>query len=338
MITSLYPLPGSKRKAKYSVLSPNGQKQICEPFMGGAARSLALQLPASLGEVNRSGREIALTSASTRKTASYIKGYNLARAEFFAGVDIDRLLSYSDCKQPMKLIRAEIPAIANELDARWRQLCDRLFAAVEAGNPMAGLYSFCGRACFGNVMRLNPKGDAYNMSWHVDKLKNAIAFNPNDWCSQLRHQEWDPRVENSWQSAILAVKRPKDCYLLLDPPYIEGEGDRKMTPCYPGHRVTGVGRDDTYFLAVDPLKLALQRGFPLIHLTNYYSARLDGAVTQMAHDAGYLCDRVTIGVCGALGNSSGRFKHGDRRDTRPRPVECLWIFKPFEQLNLFGGF
>jgi len=91
----------------------------------------------------------------------------------------------------------------------------------------------------------------------------------------------------------------------------------------------------TYALAVEPLKVALNRRFPLIHLTNYYSAKLDAEVTQMAHDAGYTCNRQAIGVCGAMGNSNGRKIHGDRADTRPRPVEYLWEFQPFSQLSLF---
>ena len=335
---SLYPLPGGKGgKSKYAMLRPlPTQTEICEPFMGAAGVSVGIGLPTILGEINVSQRAIATVPSCFWKSRRYATDYRAAQSEFLAGVDLVKLFSYIGQEKSQTTLREQDPGIYDLLTDRWHALTSRLFALVSADEPEPGLYSFCQRSCFGNVMRLNPKGTAFNVSWHVDKLLNAVRFDPNHWAEWLYSRQWNPRVYSSWQGAISAVKRPNGCYLLLDPPYIEDEDDRKMTSAYVNHRVTtDDGRAYTYALAVEPLKVALNRGFPLIHLTNYYSAKLDSEVTQMAHDAGYICNRQAIGVCGAMGNSNGRKIHGDRVDSRPRPVEYCWEFQPFNQLNLF---
>ena len=334
---SLYPLPGGKNKSKYTMLKPlPSQVEICEPFMGAAGVSVGIGLPSTLGEINISQRAIATVPSCFWQSRRYVADYHAAQSEFLSGVDLDRLFSYIGQKKSQTVLREQDTGIYDLLNDRWHGLTSRLFAAVSADEPEPGLYSFCQRSCFGNVMRLNPKGTAYNVSWHVDKLLNAVRFDPNHWAEWLYSRRWNPRVYSTWQDAIAAVKRPDKCYLLLDPPYIEDTADRKMSSAYPGHKVTTQdGRAMTYALAVDPLKIALNRGFPLIHLTNYYSAKLDAEMTGLAHDAGYICNRQAIGVCGAMGNSNGRKIHGDLADTRPRPVEYLWTFQPFSQLSLF---
>ena len=333
---SLYPLPGGKNKSKYIMLKPLiTQTEICEPFMGAAGVSVGIGLPSTLGEINISQRAIAAVPSCFWQSRRYVADYHAAQSEFLAGVDLDRLFSYVGQKKSQTVLREQDAGIYDLLNDRWHSLTSRLFAAVSADEPEPGLYSFCQRSCFGNVMRLNPRGTAYNAPWHVDKLLNAVRFDPSHWAEWFYSRRWNPRVYSTWQDAIAAVKCPDRCYLLLDPPYIEDTNDRKMTPCYPGHKVTTQdGRAMTYALAVDPLRVALNKGFPLIHLTNYYSAKLDTEVTALAHDAGYICNRQAIGVCGALGNSNGRKIHGDRADTRPRPVEYLWTFQPFNQLSL----
>ncbi len=306
--------------------------------MGGAGISIREGLKPVLGEINISQRVISQVPMSRRAIAQYVADYNAKRAEFLADIDLDELLKYAhkDVKQQQKVLRAETPGIASKLDERWHTLTDYLFREIEAGEPQPGVYSFVQRVTFGNAVRLTPTGDAFNMAWHIGKLKQAIQFDPHAWCDELVAMKWRPEVYPCWQDAIAAIRNPAKCYLLLDPPYIEGDGDRKMTPCYKDHKVTtDDGRAGTYALAIEPLKVGLSRGFPLIHLTNYYSQRLDNDVTQMAIDAGYLCDRQMLGICGALGNSNGRLEHGGRVDDRPQPIECLWTFTPPKQISLF---
>ena len=337
-VESLFPIPGSKRGKKYAMLRPAPwQTQSCEPFMGGAAKSLEFGLKASLAEINPPQRKLARIPANTKAIAEYTRFYRQIAADFVAGIDVDQLMSYVNREQSMKALRAEIPHIAAILDERWQPLKTRLFDEVKADTDWtAAPYSFCQRACFGNVMRLNPLGTHYNVTWYVGKLANALRFDPETWCESLRSRRWNPTVFNNWEGAIAAVKSPYQTWLLLDPPYIEADGDRKMTPCYPGHFVTTAdGRDATYRLAIEPLRFGLRRGFPLIHLCNYYSTKLDADVTAMAYESGYLCDRTMVGVCGSLGNSAGRYKHGQRVDSRPKPIECIWTFRPFEQLKLW---
>jgi site-specific DNA-adenine methylase len=337
-IESLFPIPGSKRGSKYATLRPAPrQSAICEPFMGGAAKSLEFGfLSPYLAEINPPQRKIARVPSSKKAITDYVKLYRQIASDFVDGIDVDQLLSYVKREQSMKALRAEIPGVAAVLDERWLPMKKRLFESVQADtDDQAAPYSFMQRSCFGNVMRLNPKGTHYNVTWHVGKLSNALRFDPEAWCESLRSRQWNPKVFSNWEGAIAAVKSPYITWLLLDPPYIEADGDRKMTPCYPGHVVTTEeGREATYRLATEPLRMGLRRGFPLIHLCNYYSAKLDLEVTEMAYEYGYLCDRQMIGICQALGNSAGRYKHGGRVDARQKPTECIWTFRPFAQLNL----
>jgi len=337
-ITSLYPIPGSKRGAKYAMLKPLlSQSQICEPFAGGAAKSLQLGLRSNLGEINISQAALAQVPTSKKTITNYIKDYEGIRSCFLEGIDLDALLRYADAdvKQQQKALKEDCPKVVELLTQRWKSITLNLFESINSGDPSSGIYSFCQRACFGNVMRLSPSASGFNVSWHVSKLKNAIAFSPHDWCEGLKAQHWNPQVLTSWERAINSVINPQKCYLLLDPPYVEAEGDKKMTPCYLGHKVTGDGRAQTYALSIEPLREGLRRGFPWIQLTNYYSPQLDNEVTQLAIDNGYLCNRTMLGKCGALGNSNGRFKHGGRVDQRPEPIECAWSFQPWQQIELF---
>lgn len=327
-LRSLFPIPGSKRFEKYNFLQPLAhQKTICEPFMGGAATSLRTGLQPILGEINPSLRQIAETPTTGLFSNLFIEGYEFYASWFTEGIDLGKLLSYTELKQSQKQVNAEIPGIYAELTTRWGSLTAMLFREMQVGSLQTGCYAFCQRTCFGNAMRLNPSGDAFNVSWHVNKLKSALNFNPQQWCDQLNAQGWNPIVCDDWQSAIEAVRCVEDTYLLLDPPYIEADGDRKMTPCYPGHVVTGDGRESTYSLAIEPLKLAMQKGFLKIDLSNYYSDRLDKDVFYLAEEYEYSIKRTEVGECGALGNSNGRLKHGKRRDTRPKPIEYVWTLE-----------
>jgi hypothetical protein len=339
--TALFPLPGSKfgsavnRKKFLPLLRPlPHQTQVAEPFMGAAGLSIEYShLRSTLGDINISQRAIALAPTDFWLARQYERDYTQARDEALKGIDLDDLFAFVGRKTSQTVLKEERIDIYKKLNDQWDVLFDRLYHGIAAGDPMPGLYSFMQRGAFGNVMRMNPNGTAYNVDPHVDKLSGAFKFNPEEWVAWLQSKNWSPRVCGSWQAAIERIKRPENCYLLLDPPYIEDTASRKMTPCYQNHRVTtDEGRAYTYSLAIDPIEIALNKGFPLIHFTNYYSAQLDADVTALAHAADYICDRVTIGICGAMGNSAGRHKHGDRADTRPRPVECLWILRRAEQL------
>jgi hypothetical protein len=194
------------------------------------------------------------------------------------------------------------------------------------GNPkLAGYYAFCLRACFGNVMRLNPKGTHFNVKWHVDKLNQACLYNPQQWIDGLASMRWDPIVLPSWESAIAAVDNPEKTFLLLDPPYTCDHKTEKMTPCYSHHKITTQdGNNETFRLAIDSLKAGLERGFSSIAVCNYFVPRLDAEVCQLASDADYSCTPFLMGECNALGNSNGRRKYGNRVDGRARPVEVIY--------------
>jgi hypothetical protein len=330
---ALYPIPGGKWRSKYSFLAPaQGQRQMCEPFMGAASQNLRWGLPGILGEIDPCKRAIALTPSNRRASEEYVRDYRSIAADFVHGIDLDSLLAYTKQKQAMKVLKAADGATYRKLSVRWHELTRWLYSDIASGEFSAGHYSFVQRAAFGNALRLAPSQKAFNMAWHIDKLKAALNFNPEQWCGSLK--DFRPTITPDWYSAITAVRHPQKCWLMLDPPYIEADGDRKMTPCYIGHKVTGDGREETYRLAVEPLREGLSRGFPHVHLFNYYSSELDADVTRLAYELGYLCDRRMLGKCSALGNSNGRLVHGERVDKRPAPIECVWVFRPFEQLTL----
>ncbi len=328
MISSLLSIPGSKRKSKYNFLKPLPfQNSICEPFMGGAAKSLQTSLRPILGESNAALREIALASTSKERSEAFKRGYGSALLYITEDIDIQTILKYADVKQSMKQLRLLEPALADAMDVRWRYLTESLFESIGRNEPNAGLYYFCQKTCFGNVMRLNPKQTAFNVSWHVDKLRQALKFDFEQYIYDLQLHQWNPEIYSSFEQAIEAVENPADTWLLLDPPYIEQEGDRKMTPCYINHRVTTDAREQTFALSVDSLELGCKRDFPKIELCNYYSDRLNSEVFRLADQYGYSVEITTVGVCGALGNSGGRLIHGERRDLRERPVEVVWTLK-----------
>lgn len=327
-ITSLIPIPGSKRAKKYDFLQPLPfQKTICTPFMGGAAKELKTCLRAIVGESNAALRDIAQAPKYESSIINFVREYQSALAYMVEDFPIDKILPYASVKQSQKQLRKYEPELAEILDFRWKTLCEKLWNSLENGESCAGLYMFCVRACFGNVMRMNPKQTAFNVSWHVDKLRQALQFNPQFWCDSLVAQKWNPEIYPSWEQAIEAVDNVPDTWLFLDPPYIEQEGDRKMTPCYMNHFVTTEARENTFRLATDSLELGCKRGFLKIDLCNYYSDRLNDVVYLLADLYDYSVEMTTVGVCGALGNSNGRMIHGERRDLRERPIEVVWTLK-----------
>lgn len=327
-VTSLAPYPGSKRAKKYAMLRSNDLPRLCEPFMGGAATSIITRKKSVLGEINPWMRAIAHAPLRSNK-AKFVESYNEAREFFLNGIDQNILAQYQTRKKAQTALSTEQPDVYNELSDRW----DLLKTTLWESDPNAGLYAFCQYAAFGNVMRTNPKGTGFNVKWHVQKLRGAIVFSPEEFCESLH--DWRPNVYNSWQNAIEGCGRPKETHLLLDPPYW-GDGEKsKMTPCYPGHDIgTTDEHNVTYQLAIEPLQAGLERGFPLIHLCNYYSDKLQKDVIDLAFSYGYSVQRFDMGLCQALGNSNGRRKHGQRVDGRERPVEVIYQLKP-GQLELF---
>lgn len=330
-VDSLAPYPGSKRDKKYDLLRSNGLPRLCEPFMGGAATSIITRKRSTLGEINPWMRAIAHAPLRSNRKA-FAESYREAR-QLFLRIDRAILAEYQGRKQKkaQTAMKAEYPEIYADLNDRWGLLLATLWEAEPSDN--AGLYAFCQRAAFGNVMRTNPTGTAFNVGWHIQKIPAAIKFSPEDFCNALR--AWRPVILDSWQAAIWDCPRPKETHLLLDPPYWVDGKKSKMTPCYPGHDIGTIGdHDATYRLAIDPLQAGLERSFPLIHLCNYYSDRLQTAVIDLAFAYGYSVQRFDLGLCRALGNSNGRHKHGDRVDGRDRPSEVIYQLKP-GQLALF---
>lgn len=197
---------------------------------------------------------------------------------------------------------------------------------MQTGNSkLGGYYAFALRACFGNVMRLTPAGTHFNVSWHVDKLAQACAYDPQQWIDGLAAMRWDPIVLPSWEDAIAAVDNPSKTWALLDPPYLCDHATEKMSPCYTHHEITTQdGNEKTLQLAIDSFQAVLERGFHTISVCNYFVPRLDAAVKQLSADAGYSLQSTEMGECGALGNSNGRRKHGQRVDGRARPVEVIY--------------
>jgi hypothetical protein len=267
---ALYPIPGGKWRTKYSFLSPaQGQRQMSEPFMGQHPRTYDGSYLASLAKSTPAkGR-----SPSHRPTAKLPKNTPATIAQLplilSMGLTLTTCWHMPEQKQAMKALKANDGATYRKLSVRWHELTRWLYSDIASGEFSAGHYSFVQRAAFGNVLRLSPSGEGFNITWHVDKLKAALNFNPEQWCESLK--DFRPTITPDWYSAITAVRNPQKCWLLLDPPYIEADGDRKMTPCYIGHKVTGGGREETYRLAVEPLREGLSRGFPWVHLFNYYS-------------------------------------------------------------------
>lgn len=334
---SLCPIPGSKRDKKYDVLCPGALPRMSEPFMGGAARSAMYSgVKSSLGEINSAMRQIALAPTTSKRRKAYIDSYNAAKQRFITGIPLELVFAFKGAKESQKAFKKAEPGLYEELTGRWSEMKSELFAAILSdGSEVSGFYSFMQRSCFGNVMRLNPTGTAFNVSWHGEKLFNAVLFDSIEWVGQYRSIGWNPRVYSGWQEAI-SLSNPRYTYLLLDPPYWVDGKTSKMTPCYPGHKTGTHGdHDETFNLAVLPLVEGLRRGFPLIHLCNYYSPRLESAVTDSAFNFGYSVSRYEIGQCRALGNSNGRRQHGNRVDNRERPIEVIYELRPAKQLTLF---
>jgi len=328
MTLALFPIPGSKVSRAYDrFLYPSMQATaICEGFAGGCGRSLRYyHLPTYLGEINPAQRAIAL---ALHNSDQYIQGYQEACDRFWSGHSgsYAKVLSFAGLEKAQSALSVAIPEIYAALTANWRAIATDLYEWMH-GTPdarLAGYYAFCIRACFGNVMRLNPKGTHFNVTWHVDKLQNACQYNPQQWLDGLRAIAWSPNVFDCWEEAIAAVPDPSSTFLLLDPPYICSD-TAKMTPCYPGHQVTTKeGMATTFALAVDSLQAGLERGFESIAVCNYYDPDLNTAIQQLTSDAGYSASTHLLGECKALGNSNGRRVHGNRVDKRSRPVEVIY--------------
>ncbi|MGL5064985.1 MAG: hypothetical protein ACRC62_33880 [Microcoleus sp.] len=323
--SSLYPIPGSKRAKKYSLLRPSSDHAaICEPFMGGAARSLlAHPLPCYLGEINPAQRAISL--APSRYPADFVEGYTVARERMVDGLDWTEALTYVGRKAAQKHLKRDLPDLYDEGRKRWHSIKADLFTIRDDEDGItAGATMFVMLAAFGNIIRLNPAGTNFNMSWHIDKLDQAMKFDPSQWVESFQSIEWAPNVYPCWQEALQAKPGAKT-YLLLDPPYcVDGE-IHKMTPCYRDH-VAGHAQIDepTLKLSTESLEMAIELGYEAIHLCNYWSERLVDDITQILAGTSYHVTWHMMGKCGALGNSAGRLEHGERVDGRERPIEWIW--------------
>ncbi len=324
-LESLYPIPGSKRAKKYKMLRPmRHHTAICEPFMGGASRSIeAWPLPCYLGEIDPAKRAIGF--APSRYPDDFIECFEVARSRMIDGIDWTEALTYVGAKNAQKHLKRDLPEIWYEGRDRWTSIKQDLFEIRddETGES-AGATMFVLMVAFGNIIRLAPKGTHFNMSWHIDKLDQAMKFNPHEWVAAYQAINWKPNTYSSWQEAIEAKPGPKT-YLLLDPPYCADGKTNKMTPCYRDQKAGSVNiNEETLALATQSLERALELGYQDIHLCNYYSLRLADAITQIMAGSSYSVVPHVMGKCGALGNSNGRLKHGKRKDGRERPIEWIW--------------
>lgn len=338
-IQQLFPFPGAKSASKYDryLYPPMDCNSICEPFMGSAATSIRFHwLKAYLGEINPAQREISLALQSPDL---YCAMYQTARDRFWEDcLDyMDDVFAYEGTKNAQTRLSAENPWTYERLTLSWKELTADLYKLIQANDPsIAGLYAFCLRAAFGNVMRLTPSGAHFNISWHIDKLVQAHKHNPEDWLNDLRAINWNPTVLDCWQEAIAAVPDPSKCFLLLDPPYTCDHKTEKMTPCYVGHNVTTQnGHNETFNLAIDSLKAGLEREFSAIAFCNYYTDLLNDAVLDLISATQYSCTMHQIGECNALGNSNGRRKHGERVDQRRRPIEVIYRIEKVQKSVFF---
>lgn len=328
-VSQLFPFPGSKADRKYDrALYPSiSDNAICEPFLGSAARSLMYcdRLRVYAGEINLAQREIAVALYNPE---AYVHAYREAMARFWNGFETfrSRIFEYVGRERSQSALSAELPDLCAGLTQNWRAIAADVFQWMNDGNPkLAGYYAFCLRACFGNVMRLNPRRSHFNIKWHVDKLNQACLYNPQQWIDKLSAMRWDPILMPDWESAIAAVENPEKCWLLLDPPYTFDYKTEKMTPCYVHHKITTQdGNDETFRLAIDSLKAGLERGFSSIAICNYFVPRLHAAIAKLVADADYSYSMFHMGRCDALGNSNGRLKHGNRMDGRARPTEIIY--------------
>jgi hypothetical protein len=317
-LDQLYPLPGSKADAKYSILSPDpDHAAICQPFMGSAARSLGCTLPSYLGEINAAQRSIAM---AWKYPDEFTAAYNDARDFLIADLDVNLLANYTN----QRPFNADHPEAFQTIVDRWKQMMALLFAELNAESiGLAGRYYFALKASFGQVMRLNPKGTGFNSAWHIDKLNGAIKFNPSDWCLRMALTPFDATVYDCWERAIEAPPNPAKTMLILDPPYGVDTEINKITACYLDHQISGAGQTDTLLnLAIAPLKQAIELGYQTIYLCNYRSAKLEEAIEQLT--SGFEVTRHDFGECRSLGNSAGRLSHGKRKDNRAKPVEAIW--------------
>jgi site-specific DNA-adenine methylase len=342
-ITQLFPFPGAKGDSKYDRhLYPQlNATAICEPFAGSCARSIRYShLPTYLGEINPAQRAIALALHNPQQ---YIDSYQEAHDRFWRMAAFDRIdiLNFAGVKQSQKALKQHWGETYAVLTQNWKEIANDLFYWMHSGRHdvrMAGYYAFCIRACFGNVMRLNPKQTHFNVTWHVDKLKNACDYSPERWIEALQAKQWNPTVLNCWEEVIAAVPNPETTWLLLDPPYFVNGITEKCTPCYSaGHTVTTQdGLEHVFKLAVDSLQAGLERGFTHIDCCNYYDPRLDAAMRQLTADAGYSITAHLMGECKALGNSNGRRVHGNRVDKRSRSVEVIYRISRAKQRQWSG--
>lgn len=331
MMDSLFPFPGNKSDRKYdaTLYAPLDCHTIVEPFMGSAARSIMNcdRLSVILGEINPAQRAIALALQSP---PNYQNGYGFAYRAFWDGLEDEqeKVLSFAGMEKSKTAVADAMPDVCEGLTKNWRSLCALIFDWMQndPNHPLlAGYYAFAIRAAFGNVMRLNPRGTHFNVSWHVDKLAQACSYDPKQWINGLAAKRWDPTVLNCWEEAIEAVPDPGKVFLLLDPPYTCDHESETMTPCYTSHEVGTKERNNTTLqMAIDSLQAGLERGFHTIACCNYLVPELDAAIRQLSADAGYSLYSEVLGECNALGNSNGRRKHGQRVDGRKRPVEVIY--------------
>jgi hypothetical protein len=240
--------------------------------------------------------------------SDFVASYR-AQADFYGS-----LTEWQDkTESRQRVFRSTYPELSAQLDLRWKADLADLLLERSRSNPL-----FMIRAAFGNILRLNPTGTAYNVSWHCEKLRRAILSN-------IEPLDWNPVVSSDYIEAIRSVPEAKveRTYMLLDPPYLRPEGT-KMTPCYPGHTPNC---ESTRQLATHSLDSALSRGFPKVSLCNYWDSALDDQIKLTCMFWGYQVELQLLGTMDSFNTAKGRLVHGQRVDSRPKPIEAIWTIR-----------
>jgi site-specific DNA-adenine methylase len=287
--TALFPYPGSKRHSRYhGLIQPQeGATVICEPFAGSAATSLRFpQMAAVWGESNPAIRGLMRAIGDPDLIENAARGYVWA-------------------------------AYNHRVDGveGWR----RILETSRGGAYYTGIYHYIQRSCFGNVVRESSRG--YNVSPSPDKFPSAQGFDLYGHLDRLEAAK-PYKVLPDWSTAIAETPPVYTAYVLLDPPYYQVDGCRKMTACYPGHDPR-----TALELATRSLEQALASGFGRVQLTNYQSAELDAIAAAAATRHSYtLCVYEVGQACRSLGNSNGRLVDGHRATKGRYPTEAVYTF------------
>jgi site-specific DNA-adenine methylase len=278
-IDSLLPYPGSKRKKWYrNILQPlPGMTAICSPFMGGAATPLAHHyLPAIMGESQRELRQLA--TLAPEDVPVVMDQYRHLVHMFQSDLE-GTVITKQDCN--MKQLRATYPDQMSKVSQRYRTLLDKV--TYDANHTLAD-YLFAQRGAWGNCMRRSKQSDRLNTAWHITKLNSALCVDKvQESLNTIANLAWDRTVVDSWEDAIQMVRNPHTTYLELDPPYYSG-GQFPMIAAYPQHDPTS---DECLELSVGAMRMGMELGFPLIHLCNYDTPQIRGAISCLALRFGY---------------------------------------------------